>query len=166
MVFLLCVGIMEIPYNGGGGQKRGTMEMDKKILQEYIDACELVRETENDIRQLNKKKKTIVQTTVKGSSRCFPYTEQRFKIRGSTFDMEDDSSLRREELLLQRRKAEAEEIKIQVEEWLLTIPQRMQRIVKYKFLEGLPWEAVAAKMGRKATADSVRKEFERFFAKK
>ncbi len=36
--------------------------MDKKILQEYIDACELVRETENDIRQLNKKKKTIVQT--------------------------------------------------------------------------------------------------------
>lgn len=59
---LLNVGIMEIPYNGGGGQKRGIMEMDKKILQEYIDACELVRETENDIRQLNKKKKTIVQT--------------------------------------------------------------------------------------------------------
>ena len=70
--------------------------------------------------------------------------------------------MRHEEKLLEQRKANAEQIKIQVEEWMLTLPSRMQRIVKYRYLEGLPWEKVAVKMGRKATADSVRMELERF----
>ena len=30
--------------------------MDKRILQEYIDACELIKETESDIKKLRKKK--------------------------------------------------------------------------------------------------------------
>ena len=41
--------------------------MDKTILQDYIDACELIKETEKDIQRLNQKKKTIIQTNVKGS---------------------------------------------------------------------------------------------------
>ena len=45
---------------------------------------------------------------------------------------------------------------------LQLLPVRMQRIVRYKFFEGLEWEQIAIKMGRKATKDSVRKEFERF----
>ena len=45
---------------------------------------------------------------------------------------------------------------------MLTIPARMQRIVRYRYLEGLSWEQVAARMGRGATADGVRKELERF----
>ena len=140
--------------------------MDKNILQEYIDACELVKETEKEIRKLNQKKKTIIQTNVKGSMHKFPYTEQHFKIQGTTFTVKDDSSLRYEEMLLVQRKAKAEQVKLQVEEWMLTIPVRMQRIVKYKYLEGMLWEQVAVRMGRKATADSVRKEFERFLEEK
>ena len=31
--------------------------MDKTILQDYIDACELIKETEKDIQRLNQKKK-------------------------------------------------------------------------------------------------------------
>ena len=46
--------------------------MDKAILQDYIDACELVKETEAEIRKLNRKKRTVVQTNVKGSSPDFP----------------------------------------------------------------------------------------------
>ena len=38
----------------------------------------------------------------------------------------------------------------------------MQRIIRYKIFEGMTWEQVAVKMGRKATADSVRMEMERF----
>ena len=140
--------------------------MDKNILQEYIDACELVKETEKEIRKLNQKKKTIIQTNVKGSMHEFPYTEQHFKIQGTTFSLKDDSSLRYEEILLVQRKAKAEQVKLQVEEWMLTISARMQRIVKYRYLEGASWEQVAVRMGRKATADSVRKEFERFLDEK
>ena len=64
--------------------------------------------------------------------------------------------------MLERRKANAERIKQNVEEWMLTIPARMQRIIRWKFFEELTWEEVAVKMGRKATGDSVRMEFTNF----
>lgn len=136
--------------------------MDKTILQDYVDACELVKETEAEIHKLNRKKKTVIQTNVKGSMHEFPYVEQHFKVQGTTFTVKDDSHLRYEEKLLERQKANAEKVKLQVEEWMLTLPSRMQRIVKYRYLEGLAWEKVAIKMGRKATADSVRMELNNF----
>lgn len=140
--------------------------MDKKILREYADACQLIKETEEDIRKLRQKKKTIIQTNVKGSMHEFPYTAQHFKIEGSTFTVRDDSRLRQEEILLEKRKEQAEAIRQQVHEWMLTIPVRMQRIIRYRHLEELSWGQVAVKMGRKATADSVRMEFDRFMAEK
>lgn len=136
--------------------------MDKNILNDYIDACALVQETERDIRALKKKRKTIIQTNVSGSNQDFPYQPQHFKIEGTTFTYADDSALRWDEGLLERRKANAEKIKLNVEEWMLTIPARMQRIIRWKFLEELTWEEVAVKMGRKATGDSVRMEFTNF----
>ena len=54
--------------------------MDKNILSDYIDCCELLKETERDIRRLKKKRKTIVQTNVSGSNPEFPYNPQHFKI--------------------------------------------------------------------------------------
>ena len=136
--------------------------MDKSILQEYIDACKLVEETEQEIKRLNQKKKTIVQTNVKGSNPKFPYQEQHFRIQGTTFTVKDDSRIRYEESVLKDRKANAEQIKLKVEKWMLSIPVRMQRIVKYRYLEGLPWKQVAIRMGRKATENGIKKEFERF----
>lgn len=136
--------------------------MDKRILQEYIDACELIKETESDIKKLRKKKKTIVQTNVTGSNPDFPYQPQHFQIQGTTFTVRDESHLQHEEKLLEERKSHAEQIKHEVDAYMNTLPVRMQRIVRYKFFEGLEWEQIAIKMGRKATKDSVRKEFERF----
>ena len=60
---------------------------------------------------------------------------------------------------------QAEQLKTDVEEWLNTIPPRMQRIIKYKVFEELTWQQVARKMGRKATEGSVKMEFQRFFEK-
>ena len=136
--------------------------MDKKILNNYIDACALVKETEKDIRRLKKKRKTVIQTNVKGSNPRFPYQEQHFKVRGTTFTYQDDGNLRLEEKLLEQRKENAERIKKQVEEWMLTIPIRMQRIIRYKVFEEMTWEQTAAKIGRKATENGLKKEFERF----
>lgn len=139
--------------------------MDKKILNNYIDACALVKETEKDIRRLKKKRKTVIQTNVKGSNPSFPYQEQHFKVQGTTFTYQDDGNLRMEEKLLEQRKENAEKIKKQVEEWMLTIPIRMQRIIRYKVFEEMTWEQTAAKIGRKATGESVKKEFQRFMEK-
>ena len=140
--------------------------MDKHILDQYIDACALIEEVEEDIQKLKKKKKTIVQTNVSGSNPDFPYNPQHFKIQGTTFTFREDSQLRMEEKLLDQRKADAEKIKIQVEEWMNTIPQRMQRIIKYKVFENMTWQQVAKKMGRKATESSVKMEYQRFMQKK
>lgn len=140
--------------------------MDKHILDQYIDACALIEEVEEDIRKLKKKKKTIVQTNVSGSNPDFPYNPQHFKIQGTTFTLREDSQLRMEEKLLDQRKADAEKIKIQVEEWMNTIPVRMQRIVRYKVFEEMTWQQVAKRMGRKTTEISLKKEYQRFFEKK
>ena len=139
--------------------------MDKHILDQYIDACALIEEVEEDIRKLKKKKKTIVQTNVSGSNPDFPYNPQHFKIQGTTFTFREDSQLRMEEKLLDQRQADAEKIKIQVEEWMNTIPQRMQRIIRYKIFKGMTWQQVAQRMGRDATKDSVRMEFNNFMEK-
>ena len=135
--------------------------MEKHILQDYIDACELIKETEADIRKLKKKRKTIIQTNVKGSNPDFPYQEQHFRIQGTTFTYTDDRQLRIEEGLLEERKANAEKIKLQVEAWMNTIPSRM-----HKIFEGITWEEAASKLGRKATGEGVRMEYQRFMQEK
>ena len=139
--------------------------MDKNILSQYIDACELIRETEEEIKKLNRKKKTVIQTNVSGSNPEFPYNPQHFKVQGTTFSVRDDSQLRYQQKILEERRRQAEQLKINVEGWLNTIPPRMQRIIKYKVFEELTWQQVARKMGRKAPEGSVKMEFQRFFEK-
>lgn len=140
--------------------------MDKHILDQYIDACALIKKTEKDIQKLRQKKGTVVQTNVSGSNPEYPYNPQHFKIQGTAFTCKEDSRLRMEEKLLDQKKEDAEKIKIQVEEWMNTIPQRMQRIIECKIFEKQTWKRVAKEMGRDATEESVRKEFERFLGKK
>ena len=137
--------------------------MDKEILKQYIDACEQVKETKADILRLKKNRKKIVQDRVSGSAHEFPYTAQSFHIEGLSYPVvKDPDELDRREAILQERLQKAEEIKRQVEAWMLTIPQRMQRIIRYRVFEELSWNEVAIRMGRKATADSVRMEYTNF----
>ena len=141
--------------------------MDKQILYQYIDACELVKETEEDIRKIKQTRKRIEQDIVKGSSHDFPYTPVNFHVEGLSYSVvSDSSSLEVQEQILEERKAAAQAIKLQVEAWMLTIPQRMQRIIRYKIFDEMTWEEVAAKIGRKATGEGIRKEFDRFMAEK
>ncbi len=67
--------------------------MDKKLLSDYIDACELIRETEQQIRRLRAKQSETTQDSVRGSNPEFPYNAQHFKIEGTTFSMRDDARL-------------------------------------------------------------------------
>ena len=137
--------------------------MDREILKQYIDACEQVKEAKADILRLKKNRKKIVQDRVSGSAHEFPYTAKSFHIEGLSYPVvKDPDELDRREAILQERLQKAEEIKRQVEAWMLTMPQRMQRIIRYRVFEELSWNEVAIRMGRKATADSVRMEYTNF----
>ncbi|MBU9729152.1 RNA polymerase subunit sigma-70 [Diplocloster modestus] len=134
--------------------------MRKEILEEYIDACELVKETEEDIKYLKKKKQASVlgEGTVNQISNGNKYIGA-----AGAEDMQDkDWQLHLEEKLLVERKKNAEHVKLKAEEFLNTVPARMQRIIRFKVFQRLTWEAVAVKMGRGATGESVKKEYFRF----
>lgn len=140
--------------------------MEKEIIEQYIDACETVKDTEREIARLKKKRKTIVQTNVSGSNPEFPYNPMHFKSFGTSFTYEEESRLQEEEKNLEEQKKRAEQIKLDTQAWMLTIPLRMQRIIRYRIFEKHSWEKVAEKMGRNATGESIKKEYQRFFEKK
>ncbi len=142
------------------------MKLDKKILEEYIHACILLKETEGEIQELENKRTPAILGKVKGSNPEFPYQACSFTISSSLFDDEDKKELQKQRQILEERKARARKVKLRVEEWMNMMPMRMQRIVKYKFLEGMTWEETAAKISKKATGEGVRKELERFLKEK
>lgn len=140
------------------------MRMDKKILEDYIDACAFIKDTEAEIARLEKKKR-YVQDKVRGSNPDWPYEERSFNIGGTTETVQDSAALAKECQILNEQRRIAMDLKLGVEEWMKEIPFRMQRIIKYKFFNRLSWEEVATLMGKKCTADGVRMEFNNFMKK-
>ncbi len=139
--------------------------MDKKILNDYIDACEVVKETEAEIRKLEKKKK-IVQDKVTGSNPEWPYEPRSFSLGGTIETVEDANRLNFEKHIIEMQREDAEALKLQVEEWMKTIPFRMQRIIRYKYFNKLSWEDVATLMKSKRGGEAIRLELYRFMKKK
>ena len=140
--------------------------MDKKILEEYIDACELIKESEAELKQLRIRGEKVVRDSVKASMHDYPYAETRVHLEGIEYKFQDRLQKHRLEKILEERKEKAEKVKEQVEEFMNSIPLRMQRIIKYKYFEGLSWEDVAKKMGSNYTGEGIRKEVYRFLKEK
>ena len=138
--------------------------MDKKVLSDYIDICELISETEEEIQNLRKKE--IAHDKVTGSNPEFPYEQRSFHVSGIIEADLDSQKLKSELELLKERKYQAEKMKAEIDRWMKTIPARMQRIIRMKYFERRTWDEVAIKLGKTATADSTRMEFERFLQKK
>lgn len=138
--------------------------MDKSILREYVDACALVEETEKAIEK--RRRNRTVYDKVKGSNPEFPYQAQSFNISGCVEECLSNADVDKEKLLLIERKANAERIKTEVEAWMNTIPVRMQRIVQYKFFEGMSWKETAIRLGKRYTEESIKKEYQRFMKEK
>lgn len=139
--------------------------MDKRILNDYIDACAVIRETEAEISKLEKKKK-LVQDKVTGSNPEWPYEPRSFSLGGTVETVADANRLNFEKHILEMQKEDAESLKAQVEDWMKTIPFRMQRIIRYKYFHRLSWEEVATLMKSKQGGEAIRLEFYRFMRKK
>ncbi len=136
----------------------------KQLLSEYTDACELIKETENDIRRLETKKSASICDKVKGSIKEFPYTERSFSISGKPDKTIVEKKIDSEYAILEERKKKAEEIKQQVQVIINSATPRMQRIIRYKYMENLTWKQISLKL-HNTTEEGVRKEFERFLKK-
>ena len=54
--------------------------MDKSILSEYIDAVNLIEDTEKRLEKLTWISKEVLQDSVKGSNPNFPYEQKTFHI--------------------------------------------------------------------------------------
>ncbi len=107
--------------------------MDKQILEQNIEATELIKDTKHEIRKQRKHRSQIQQVSVKGSAHEFPYTLQTYHLEGLGYAaVMDPDELDRMEKLLEERIRNAEKIKRQVEAWLNTVSPRMQRIIRYR----------------------------------
>lgn len=144
--------------------------ISKEILIQYSDLQEEVKEvheriekTEQQIAKIEEEGRVI--DTVSGGSGGI----QHFKIEGFPYP-----EYSRKKTLLYARKAtlaslemELLEMLNQVEEFLVGLDDsRIRRIVTLRFVDNLSWFKVAERIGGKATADSVRMEFNRFMEKK
>ena len=143
--------------------KNNFVNVDKEILDQYIDACTLLKEIEQEVKNLEKEKCKIEKDKVSGSNHDFPYQRQSFSIEGVV--EKKSNALERKRKVLQKQRAQAEEIKLLVEEWIPTLPLRTQRIIRLRFIDGLSWREVARKIDRRATADGIRIELQRFLEK-
>lgn len=138
--------------------------MDKTVLAQYMDACQLVEETRAELRVLEEKYDDHAVDVVRGSNPEFPFQAMTFHVHGIATDpYRLDSEHLRLKHVLEERLSRANTLKVDVEVWLNTIPIRMSRIIKMKYLQGLTWDTVSARMGM-GTKDAARKAFERFMS--
>ena len=141
----------------------------KEILIQYSDLQEEIKEvrdriekTENQIERFEREG-AVCDKVMGGDGGLQP-----FKIEGFPYP-----EYSRKKTLLYARKAtltglemELLETLNQVEEFIASVTDsRMRRIINFRFLENKSWLQTAYALGGKATADSVRMEFERFFKK-
>lgn len=136
----------------------------KTAIFEYIDACALVRETEEEIQALEKRM-SVAHDRVAGSMPEFPYAATHFNVSGIAGDFRDMEKIEEEKRKLEELKESAEKKKLEAEAEMNLAPLRMRRVIRYRVFQGMSWEQVAECMGKGATGESIRKEFDRFVKK-
>lgn len=143
--------------------------MTKEILTQYSDLQEEIKEVRQKIIKLeNEIEKIEHEGTVMDSVTGGFGGTQHFKIEGVPIPEcnHKKTLLYSRKTTLQLLEDDLLEKTNQVEEFIAGLSDsRMRRIINFRFLENKSWLQTAYALGGKATADSVRMEFERFFKK-
>lgn len=130
--------------------------LTKEALEEYLDIQEEIKDLE---RRIDQREKELVTDTVMGSDPNYPYINHPVSICGVKTD--DELQSRRRKLIASLKEQEAG-----VEEFIESLPRsKERRIVRYRAIDGMSWNEVAAKMGHRYSEDGARKVFERSIQK-
>ncbi|MFQ8601158.1 MAG: RNA polymerase subunit sigma-24 [Oscillospiraceae bacterium] len=137
-----------------------------------------LRYLESEISLLDKQYESLqtnlctVADTVAGSSQEFPYLKRTITIEGIPMPLsEQDMGQTRPYLkdlaaTLTKRKEEYLRLFRHLQSCLQSVPDsELRQIIQLRFLEGLSWKSVAAKIGGNATEDNVRKRCVRYLNK-
>lgn len=141
--------------------------MEKHILKQYED---MKREYEDAKRRLQQTEKALnmldakyqVQDSVSGGIGGW----QHFTIKGFPYP-----EYTRKKTLLNKRLARIEKLKAdlevkldEVEQYIDAVPDSRKRLImRYRYIDGMAWQQIATAM--RITADSARKEIERYIEK-
>lgn len=130
--------------------------MNKEQLRQYRHLnheVNLIQEQINNIK--------YECTVVTASDREFPYC-QHAEIVGGV--LSTDGQMKRWKL--EQRKAKIQKLLNQVEQFIYTVDDSLIRqLLIYRYMEGLKWNEIVARTGGGCTADSLRKQLERFLEK-
>lgn len=138
--------------------------MDKNIFLQLTETVKEIEDLKRRIADAEKKReqyeKLIVSDTVKGTRSDGIYGS--IKVTGA--DRRDaayqEKLLARRLESMQRLLDKLERQRVEAEEYIESLENsRLRQMTRYKYIDGLSWEAVAKKMG--STADACRMEFKR-----
>lgn len=130
--------------------------MNRNIFKDYIDACELEKELEERIRDLEQQ--SIAHDVVSGSNPEHPYQAQHFHTEGVV----QQTELEVEWNNMKRQQEKVKQIRQQAEKIIEQAPPRIQRIIRYKYFDKLSWEEISDRIRRGTSGESIRKKFQRF----
>lgn len=123
----------------------------KKLLGQYKSIIEEIEELERDIKILEKQEPKHEIDKVTGSNNDWPYQPRSFTISGYNIVEEEKRNYKiswKKNILI-KRKNKCEELKIQIEEFISTIPDsRTRRIFRYRYIDGLEWRPISRKFGK------------------
>lgn len=142
--------------------------MGKELLSQYADLQAEIEDLQRRIRKTESQIERIqaggtVLDSVKGTRR--DGTIGNIRIEGFPVVSMDEKidRLFRYKSQLQDSEKHAVELVSEIEKYINAIEDcRIRRIIRYRFIDKLSWNAVADRMGGSATGESVRKNFERF----
>ena len=145
--------------------------MGKELLSQYADLqaeiedlqCRIIK-TELQIERIQVG--GTVFDSVRGTRK--DGTIGNIRIEGFPVDDWDEKldRLHQYKLQLYRSKKRAVDLVSEVEQYINSIEDcRMRRIIRYRFIDKLPWNAVADKMGGNNTEGSIKMAISRFMDK-
>lgn len=117
----------------------------KKLLTQYTDLQQEIKDLEKRIDKLSNFK--VEHDKVTGSNSEFPYQPRSFTIEG--YNIQDVDRLNKVKSLLVERKDKCEDMKIEIEKFISTIPDsRTRRVFQYRYIDNLGWLQIAYRIGR------------------
>lgn len=123
----------------------------KNLLSQYADLQHEIKDIDKRIIRLENKKIKVERDSVTGSNPNFPYEPRHFTIEGYSYPEADRKEARLIGLnrLLNKRKEKCEDMKLQIEEFISTIPDsRTRRVFQYRYIDNLSWQAIAMRIGK------------------